>query len=67
MKGSIINGVQVLGDAGDIEAFCKQFNVTSVIAASDDINDDFLFILKQQLAHLHVKVLRFEMRLNDLN
>lgn len=66
MKGSIINGVEVMGDASEIEDLCKQLNVTSVIAASYEIKDDLLVKLKQRLAPMHVNVMRFEMRLNDV-
>jgi UDP-GlcNAc:undecaprenyl-phosphate GlcNAc-1-phosphate transferase len=66
IKGSIINGVEVMGDAGEIENVCKQLSATSVIAASYDISNDLLEELKKRLEPLHINVMRFEMRLNDV-
>jgi len=66
MTGSIINGVEVMGDLTEIENICKQLNVNSLIAASYEIKDEILVQLKERLSPLHINVMRFEMRVNDI-
>jgi UDP-GlcNAc:undecaprenyl-phosphate GlcNAc-1-phosphate transferase len=66
MTGSIINGVEVMGDLTEIENICKQLNVNSLIAASYEIKDEILVQLKERLSPMHINVMRFEMRVNDI-
>lgn len=60
---TIINGIEVMGTPEQIVEICNRLNITKVIAASNDINDEKLLQLKNRIMNRNIEVFRFEARM----